>query len=67
VKLGREKYGLRVFENRVLREVDGVKMDLPYLCCSPNVTGAVKQGRIRWVRACSTHGADEKITLKFCE
>ena len=60
VKFDREEYRLRVFENRVLRDrdVEWVKMALPSLCCSPNITGAIKQR----VRACSTHAADERIT-----
>jgi hypothetical protein len=57
----REKLGLRVFENRVLRKIFGPKMDkvtgkwrklhneeLHDLYSSPNIVWVMKSGRMRW-------------------
>jgi hypothetical protein len=57
----REEYGLRVFENRVLRKIFAPKRDevtgeckrllkeeLHDLCSSPNVIQAMKLRRMRW-------------------
>jgi len=59
----REEQRLRVFENRVLREVFGAKRDevtgewrrLHYeelydLHCSPDIIGVIKSNSIRWAR-----------------
>ena len=59
----REKYKLRVFENRVLRRIFGPKRDevtgewrrlhnegLYALYSSPNIIQVIKSGRMRWVR-----------------
>ena len=58
----REERRLRVFENRVLREIFGAKRDevtgewrelhneeLNDLYCSPNTVRVIKSRRIRWV------------------
>jgi hypothetical protein len=58
----REERRLRVFENRVLREIFGAKWDevtgewrklhneeLNYLYCSSNIVRVIKSRRMRWV------------------
>jgi hypothetical protein len=58
----REKDRLRIFENRVLRRIFGIKREdmvesfrrmhnaeLHSLYASPNITGAIKSRRVRWV------------------
>jgi hypothetical protein len=58
----REKHRLRVFENRVLRRIFGLKRDevtgewrklhneeLPNLYCWPNIIRIIKSRRMRWM------------------
>jgi hypothetical protein len=46
----REEYGLRIFENRVLRRIFGPERDdeLHNLYSSPNIVRVIKSKRMRW-------------------
>jgi hypothetical protein len=68
----RKEYGLRVFENRVLRRIFGPKKDkmvggwrklhnekLNNLYSSPSIIRLIESRRMRW--GCSTHGGKECI------
>jgi hypothetical protein len=76
----REQHILRVFENRVLRRIFGLKRDevmgewrklhneeLHNLYLSPDIIRQVKSRRMRWAGACSTHGRREKSVQGFGE
>ena len=71
----REESKLRVFENRVLRGMFGLKRDgvarewkklhneeLNYLYCSPNIVRVIKSRRIRWARHVARMGRGEVYT-----
>jgi len=70
----REERRLRVFENRVLREVFGPKMDevtgkwrnphneeLNDLCSLPNIVRVVKSRRMRWAGHVAPMGEDRVV------
>jgi hypothetical protein len=74
----REEHRLRVFENRVLRRIFASKRDevieewrklhsgeLHNLYSSPDVIRQIKSRRMRWGRACGTHGRGEKRVQGF--
>ena len=77
----REGRGLRVFENRVLRGIFGVKRDevtgewskehneeLHDLYCSLNIVRVVKWRRMGWVGgSCSAYGGEERRIEGFVE
>jgi hypothetical protein len=73
----REEHRLRVFENRVLRRIFGLKRDevmgewrnlhsveLHNLYSSPDIIRQIKPRRMRG-RACGTHGSGEKRVQGF--
>jgi hypothetical protein len=72
----REKRRLRVFENRGLRGIFGIKRDevqgerrklhneeLNDLYCSPNIVRAIKSRRMRWAGHVARMGRGEEYTV----
>jgi hypothetical protein len=67
------EHRLRVFENRVLRRIFGLKRDeatgewrklhneeLRDLYSSPSIIRIIKSRRMRWAGVCSTNGGEEE-------
>jgi hypothetical protein len=69
----REEHRLRVFENRVLRRIFGLKREeviggwrrLYHLYASPNVLRTIKMKEGQMGGLCRTHGTDKKCTQGF--